>query len=182
MKKKSPFHIASLLCLALLGCYGSPLVAAPEKHNTSADKQAIHKLITAMNQAVTQGDLDALLATLDDNALKVSLFPAHYPSNKKTTVAKNKPTQILPKTENLKQRWKIALRILSGLAGYQRKATDMVVQIDRSMATAWVDITSKTTIKNGTPEIQNHFVEMVLLKKTGDQWKILLTSNNRHDL
>ncbi len=180
MKQKSPFHIVTLLCLALLS-YGSPLFAEPAEHDTKADKQAIRNLIIAMNQAVTQRNLNALLATLDENALKVGLFPVYYPSKKEATTTQ-KPKQNLPKTENLKQRWTIALRILSGLAGYERTATQMTIQVDRSMASAWVDITTKATTKKSGVETSNRFIEVVLLKKTQGQWKILLTSNNRHDL
>lgn len=181
MKQKTPFRTILTLLFLLMLSYGNPLFAGTTPQDITADKQAIHDLITTMNQAVTERDLDGIVATFDKNALKVDLFPAHYPA-KGDKAAVQKPTPIFPKTADLKERWQIVLGIMAGAGHYKRTATRMQIHVDGAMASAWVEIETETTAKDGSKKAGNRFIETVLLKKSDGQWRIVLTSNNRHDV
>lgn len=140
------------------------------------EKQAIRQVIEAMNRAVTNNDLAAVLATFDDNALKMDLFPAHYPMTGTVKSVNNYPL-----TADLKERWQTVFAIMLGRS-YERIAEQMVIQIDGVMATAWVHIRTKTLSREDKKITNNnHFYELLVLKKNDGQWKIMLTSNNRHD-
>ncbi len=179
MKQKTPFHAnLALLCLLILS---NPVFSGTTAQAIEADKQDIHNLISTMNQAVTNRDLDAVLATFDENALKLDLFPAHYPPKTDKTPATQKPIQVFPKTANLKARWQAVFGIMGNVKVYERSATLIQSQVDGKMASAWVEIKTKTITREGAAETRNRFIEIVLLKKVGRQWKIVLTSNNRHD-
>ncbi len=163
------FKLFALLALS----YNAPLVAEP------TNKQQIEAVIVTMNQAVTERNLEALLATMDDNALRLDLFPIHYQPKKNATAKDSDHSH--PKTVDLKPRWTVVLPILGSLKSYQRTANKIHVQVDGTLASAWVEVITKTLAKEGGQESSNRFSEVVLLKKTEGQWKIVLSSNNRHD-
>jgi len=162
-------------------------VSKPVKslNHPEAEKKAIRDVIIKMNQAVTDSNLEEVLITFAKNAIKVDLFPAHYPKQGKNNKSDEKLDlpDVYPKTADLKQRWQAVFGIMSASTKlYERKTETIKVQVDGAMATAWVKIRTRSVPHDPKrSETINNFYEMLVLKKMHGQWKIMLTSNNRHD-
>lgn len=156
------------------------LVMPAHSADAAADESiaAIKQVIERMNRAVTERDLPELLATFAEGSINLDLFPARKygasPENEGGSV----------KTTPLHQRWQVIAPVLfSRTKEYQRTVRDMEVQLDKNMAVAWLDLETRTlpATEDATAET-DRFKEICILRRSGDQWKIVAITNNRHDI
>ena len=143
----------------------------------SDDAAQIGDLIDRMNRAISERNLDALLSTFADGGVKVDLFPAHQFGSAAETASDT------VRTADLQQRWRAVTPILFNTTRiYQRTADIVDLHIDRGLAVAWLEISTEIlSIEPNARQQNNRFMEICILRRYDDGWKIVALSNNRHD-
>lgn len=140
-------------------------------------KASVRGVITEMNQAITDRDVDRLLETFADNAVKFNLHRAH--GQDKDVSKLTAKDQI----SDLAIMWKSVSQILfPSTRFYERTAIVMDVHIDKEMAVIWATINTRSqSIKEGADINTNSFSEVYLLVLIEEEWKIATITNNRKD-
>ena len=161
------------LCLLLLAT-ASPGLAG---QSTSDDEGAVRNLVVAMNRAVTDRDLEAILATFAPGAVKVDLYRAHVFGG-----GEDQPFEP-GEVSDLAARWQTVAAILfNSTRLYERKVSSIDIHVDGGMAVAWavIDTRSQSRVE-GAPIKANRYTEVYLAREIDGAWKIVATSNNRSD-
>ena len=171
MKRMSKLgdHILFLILIAFTGS----VMAAPS--SVVSPEIQVDRVITEMNKAVTDQDVDRILATFSDDAIRFDLFHVKD-SQKKGPFAKTQ-------TSDLATMWSSIAKIMfPATKFYERKVAGMTINVDRSMATVWTKIETRSQSKEEGSKVQeNSFTEVYLLKLTKGIWKISAITNNRKD-
>ncbi|KHD06196.1 hypothetical protein PN36_24755 [Candidatus Thiomargarita nelsonii] len=145
------------------------LVSGIEAQADSAN--AVRAVVKAMNQAITNRDTPALLATFAQGAVKIDLYRAHIYDK---AVAPGK-------VADLAKRWQTVAAILfASTRFYERKVENMEVHLDDGMAMVWASI--QTQLRKAGSEIKsNRYSEVYLLRLIDKSWKIVAITNNRRE-
>lgn len=151
--------------------------SAAESAASDQDAAAVRTLIESANQAISERDLERLLATFAEGAVRVDAFPAH-----RFGAAASGADETV-KAVDLADRWKAVAPILfSSTSLYQRRIRGMDVHIDNDLAVAWVVIeTAMLGVGEETAAAANRFREIYILRREDDGWKLVAITNNRRD-
>jgi len=168
MKKKIQYKLTTgLVLLFLLGTAQADI--------PSAEKQ-IRRVVNQVSEAVTKKDLNGVLSTFSDDAIRFNLYSANAKQASKAGFSNKK-------VSSLADMWSGIAKILFPQTEiYERKVTKMDVHADRSMATVWATINTRSKMKAAGSEINTrNFSEVYLLKLIKGEWKIVAMTNNRKD-
>jgi len=157
--------------------FGLTIAGAVKAETVNHDVQAttaVQSVVQAMNQAITQRNMEALLATFASGAVKLDLYRAH--AYDKVT----KPGQVA----DLAERWKTVTAILfASTRVYERKVENMQVHLDKGMAVVWATIATRTEyFKSRAEPKTNRYSEIYVLRLIEDTWKIVAVTNNRQEM
>lgn len=142
--------------------------------DNAEDVIAIQAVMNDINEAITEGQSEQLIKYFATGSIKIDLFKAHDSSQEMAE------TDV--ETHKLKDRWRAVLPMLHNISSvYERKVTNINIQLDGDMAVAWMTIETKMVIKVSDEIKKNDFTEIALLKKINNQWKVASLTNNRSD-
>ncbi len=169
-------YAKALVLVGLLAC--SITISIAIAASTTDSEVEVRQVIEQMNRFVTDRKLPELLKLFAEDSIKVDLFPMRS-YGKKEAKGNNKV-----KTTTLEQRWQAVAPILfSSTKFYRRSVKNMELHIDKGLAVAWLDIETETVSrKQDATRKFNRFKEICILRRYQDGWKIVVLSNNRHDI
>ncbi len=155
----------------------SSATASAQASVSGEDVAAVRSLVESINRAITERNLEQLLDTFADGAVRVDAFPAH----RFGAAASGDDEKV--EAVDLERRWRTVAPILfSTTRSYERRIQDMDVHVDRDLAVAWVAIeTAMSPVGEETMIGRNAFKEIYLLRRYDDGWKIVALTNNRRD-
>ncbi len=125
-------------------------------------------VVTSFNRAVTNRDMDSLLAHFVAGGVQFNLRPSHG------------GLQTGPLTSELVARWSMVGPVLfSATSAYTRDAKVVDVHTAGDVATVWVDVATRTVMASNGESSTEKFTEVYLLVRTGDGWRIAAVADNR---
>jgi len=150
-----------LTVAALFGSAGAWAESAPAGQGPA-------DVVTAFNRAVTDRDMDSLLAHFLDGGVQFNLRPSHG------------GLQAGPLTSELHARWSMVGPVLFGATtAYTRDAEVVDVHAAGEVATVWVNVTTETVLASNGKSSTEAFTEVYLLVRTDDGWRIAGVADNR---
>ena len=125
-------------------------------------------VVTSFNRAVTDRDMDSLLAHFMDGGVQFNLRPSHG------------GLQTGPLTSELNARWSMVGPVLFSATRSYTRETDVVdVHEAGDVATVWVDVATETVLASNGETSTEAFTEVYLLVRTPDGWRIAGVADNR---
>lgn len=135
---------------------------------SGAANQGPAEVVTSFNRAVTDRDMDSLLAHFVDGGVQFNLRPSHG------------GLQTGPLTSELHARWSMVGPVLFGAtSAYTRDAEVVDVHAAGDVATVWVQVATRTVLASNGEESTEAFTEVYLVVRTGDGWRIAGVADNR---
>lgn len=157
-----PFSRPICLVVFLLLVTAGPASAADTAGPAPAE------VVRAFNAAVTDRDLDRLLAHFAEGGVQFNLRPSHG------------GLQSGPLTSELTARWSMVGPVLFGAtSAYSRTAEVVDVHQAGEVATVWADVATRTTLASNGETSTESFTEVYLLVQTPDGWRIAGVADNR---
>jgi ketosteroid isomerase-like protein len=153
------------LTAALLGA--AWIVAAPAPQCAEPGPVDV---VRSFNEAITRRDLPAALALVANGSVKFTLHAAH---------AGMPAAPVGPVTGDLKAHWsQVGSLLFMVTKSYRREPAIIDTRVDGDLATVWAKTASETVEREGKPSAEQ-FVELYLLVRTPDGWKIGAIADNR---
>lgn len=153
-----------LALIAAAALFGSTSAWA---ESTAAD-QGPAAVVTSFNRAVTDRDMERLLAHFAEGGVQFNLRPSHG----------GLPTG--PLTSELNARWRMVGPVLfSATRSYTRDAEVIDVREAGDVATVWVNVATRTVLASNGEASTEAFTEVYLMVRTGDGWRIAAVADNR---
>jgi len=135
----------------------------------AASDEDVTAVVQAFNAAVSTRDLDGMLATFADGAVKFSLRPAHTGLEKEPGIS-----------TDLRTHWStIAPVLFSTMKSYRRSAAIVDIHTDGDVASVWTQITTESTGLRSGQVRRGGFSELYVIVRTPDGWKIGAMADNR---
>lgn len=152
-----PILLAS--CLVASSCTPAPV---------DPEEQAAVEVVRSFNEAITQKDVDAALASVATGSVQLNLHTSHADMGEETAL-----------TQDLDALWRTVGAVLFGtLEAYERTVEALDVAADGDIATVWTETRTVAHSGDGPPTVLE-FTEMYVLLRLEDQWKIAAVANNR---
>ena len=164
---RRPFHAA--LAVVALGAALMTVASATPAESQNRAALGVEEVVLAMNRAVTERDLRAILAQFAAGAVQVNLSAAHADA-----------TDEAETIVDLAGQWKaIAPIIFANTESYTRSVEEMATHVDGELASVWARIRTETRRPAVQGAVTVTFSESYLLALVDGGWKILSVANNR---
>lgn len=125
-------------------------------------------VVQSFNAAVTNRDLDSLLAHFAEGGVQFNLRPSHG------------GLQTGPLTSELAARWRMVGPVLfNATSAYSRKAEIVDVHEAGDVATVWANIATRSVLADSGETSTGSFTEVYLLIRTAHGWQIAGAADNR---
>lgn len=125
-------------------------------------------VVESFNRAVTDRDMDRLLAHFAAGGVQYNLRPSHG------------GLQAGPLTTDLDARWSMIGPVLfSATRSYTRDVEVIDVRAAGDLATVWAKVRTETVLASDGKASTENFTEVYLLVRTADGWRIAGIADNR---
>jgi hypothetical protein len=156
----------AFLAAGLLALLSLPVGAAETPKGAAAEAAAV---VTSFSEAISARNLDGAVGHLAAGGVQFSLRPAHEGMGAQQGL-----------TTDLKRHWSMVASLLfSATTSYTRSVEILDTYVDGDLATVWTRTSSETLQKGHAEPIRSRFVEVYLLVRQDNQWKIGAIADNR---
>lgn len=156
----------AFLAAGLLAVLSLPVGAADAPKGAAAEAAAV---VTSFSQAITARNLDGAVGHFAKGGVQFALRPAHQGMGAQQGL-----------TSDLKAHWSMVSTLLfSVTTAYTRTVEVLDSHVDGDLATVWTRTSTETHQKGQAEPSRARFVEVYLLVRQDNQWKIGAIADNR---